>query len=168
MHYQPGKRVMMKVKHERTADCVVAGFRWHKEGGVVGSLLLGLFDDAGGLQHVGVASGFSSVRRQEFVEALDPYRQPVPEAHPWLLESDPTGRVPGAPSRWSGGKDLSWEPLRPELVAEVAYDHLQGDRFRHATSFVRWRPDRTPASCTYSQLDAPVPTELDEVFGTDG
>ena len=168
LQYQPGKRVMLKVKHERTADCVVGGFRWHKEGGVVGSLLLGLFDDAGALQHVGVASGFSAARRAEFVGTLEPYREVVPKEHPWLLEADTAGRVPGAPSRWSGGKDLSWEPVRPELVAEVAYDHLQGDRFRHATSFVRWRPDRAPGSCTYSQLDTPVPTELDEVFGTSG
>jgi ATP-dependent DNA ligase len=168
LQYQPGKRVMLKVKHERTADCVVGGFRWHKEGGVVGSLLLGLFDDAGALQHVGVASGFSVARRAEFVETLEPYRKAAPKEHPWLLEVDTAGRVPGAPSRWSGGKDLSWEPVRPELVAEVAYDHLQGDRFRHATSFVRWRPDRAPGSCTYSQLDTPVPTELDEVFGTKG
>ena len=166
--YQPGKRVMLKVKHERTADCVVAGFRWHKEGGVVGSLLLGLLDAAGGLQHVGVASGFSAARRAEFVDVLEPYRRSAPEAHPWLHEGDPTGRVPGGQSRWSGGKDLSWEPLRPELVAEVSYDHLQGDRFRHATSFVRWRPDRAPESCTYSQLDSPVPSELDDVFGTHG
>ncbi|MGD0392587.1 MAG: ATP-dependent DNA ligase [Acidimicrobiales bacterium] len=168
LQYQPGKRVMLKVKHERTADCVVGGFRWHKEGGVVGSLLLGLFDDAGALQHVGVASGFSAARRAEFVETLEPYREVAPKDHPWLLEVDTSGRVPGAPSRWSGGKDLSWEAVRPELVAEVAYDHLQGDRFRHATSFVRWRPDRNPGSCSYSQLDTPVPTELDEVFGSDG
>ena len=166
MHYLPGKRSMIKVKHERTADCVVAGFRWHKEGGVVGSLLLGLFDDAGALQHVGVASGFSAARRKEFVAVLEPFRADGAKGHPWQFEGEPGGRVPGGQSRWSAGKDLSWEPLRPELVAEVAYDHLQGDRFRHATSFIRWRPDRTPASCTYSQLDSPVPTELDDVFGT--
>jgi ATP-dependent DNA ligase len=164
--YQPDKRVMMKVKHERTADCVVAGFRWHKVGGVVGSLLLGLFDDSGGLHHIGVASGFSAVRRQDFVDTLEPYRNKAVDGHPWLTEGHPVGRVPGGQSRWSGGKDLSWEALRPELVAEVSYDHLQGDRFRHATSFVRWRPDRAPASCTYSQLESPVPAELDEVFGT--
>jgi ATP-dependent DNA ligase len=167
LHYQPGKRVMLKVKHERTADCVVGGFRWHKEGGVVGSLLLGLFDPAGVLHHVGVASGFSAERRREFVEVLRPYQADAPTHHPWLADGQPGTRVPGGQSRWSGGKDLSWEALRPELVAEVTYDHLQGDRFRHATSFLRWRPDRTPASCTYAQLDTPVPTELSEVFGID-
>jgi ATP-dependent DNA ligase len=164
LRYQPGKRVMLKVKHERTADCVVAGYREHKDGGV-GSLLLGLYDDAGELQHAGVASGFSVARRGEFVEVLEPLRQGAAEGHPWMRSDDAPHRVPGAPSRWSGGKDLSWEPLRPELVVEVSYDHLQGDRFRHATSFIRWRPDREPASCSYSQLDAPVPTELAEVFG---
>jgi ATP-dependent DNA ligase len=166
--YQPDKRVMRKVKHERTADCVVSGFRWHKEGGVVGSLLLGLFDGDGVLHHVGVASGFSAARRQEFVDVLHPYRTEATKNHPWLDSGAPEGRVPGGQSRWSAGKDLSWEPLRPELVAEVSYDHLQGDRFRHATSFARWRPDRVPASCTYAQLDTPVPTELEEVFGTVG
>jgi len=166
LHYQPDKRVMMKVKHERTADCVVGGFRWHKVGGVVGSLLLGLFDDAGVLHHAGVASGFSAARREEFVETLEPYRKNALKGHPWQIDGQPAGRVPGGQSRWSAGKDLSWEPLRPELVAEVSYDHLQGDRFRHATSFARWRPDREPASCTYSQLDTPVPTELEDVFGT--
>lgn len=164
--YQPGKRTMLKVKHERTADCVVGGFRWHKEGGVVGSLLLGLFDVDGVLHHVGVASGFSAARRTEFVDALAPYRTKAKDGHPWRWADQPDGRVPGGQSRWNAGKDLSWEPLRPELVAEVGYDHLQGDRFRHATSFVRWRPDRAPDSCTYDQLDSPVPTELDEVFGT--
>jgi ATP-dependent DNA ligase len=163
--YQPDKRTMMKVKHERTADCVVAGFRWHKTGGVVGSLLLGLFDPAGVLHHVGVASGFSAARREEFVGTLDPYRTGASAGHPWLKEGTPEGRVPGGQSRWTGGKDLSWEPLRPELVAEVTYDHLQVDRFRHATSFARWRPDRDPESCTYAQLDTPVPAELADVFG---
>jgi ATP-dependent DNA ligase len=157
---------MLKVKHERTADCVVAGFRWHKEGGVVGSLLLGLLDDEGVLHHVGVASGFSAARRVEFVETLAPYRKASTKGHPWLGHDEADGRIPGGQSRWNAGKDLSWEPLRPELVAEVGYDHLQGDRFRHATSFVRWRPDRQPGSCTYAQLDSPVPTELEEVFGT--
>ena len=164
--YQPDKRTMMKVKHERTADCVVGGFRWHKSGPVVGSLLLGLFDPAGVLHHVGVASGFSGARREEFVGILDPYRAGATGGHPWLGADAPEGRVPGGQSRWSAGKDLSWEPLRCELVVEVAYDHLQVDRFRHATSFVRWRSDRTPESCTYAQLDTPVPTELAEVFGT--
>jgi len=165
LRYQPGKRVMMKVKHERTADCVVAGFRPHKEGGV-GSLLLGLFDDGGTLHHVGVASGFSVVRRAELVHELAPYERGAAASHPWMEgEGDGAQRIPGAPSRWSGGKDLSWTALRAELVAEVSYDHLQGDRFRHATSFKRWRNDRTPASCTYAQLDTPVPSELAEVFG---
>ncbi len=166
LRYQPDKRVMLKVKHERTADCVVGGFRWHKSGGVVGSLLLGLFDGAGILHHVGVASGFSGARREEFVGVLEPLRSGAASGHPWLGEGAPEGRVPGGQSRWSGGKDLSWEPLRIELVAEVAYDHLQVDRFRHATSFLRWRTDRSPASCTYAQLETPVPTELAEVFGT--
>jgi ATP-dependent DNA ligase len=166
--YQPGKRVMLKVKHVRSADCVVAGFRWHKDGDGVGSLLLGLFDEAGGLQHVGVASGFSVARRKEFTGVLEPYRKDGASGHPWLGEGDVEGRIPGGQSRWSAGKDLSWEVLRPELVAEVSYDHLQGDRFRHATSFLRWRPDREPASCTYAQLDSPVPAELEEVFGTKG
>lgn len=168
LRYQPDKRVMVKVKHERSADCVVGGFRWHKDGDGVGSLLLGLFDERGLLHHVGVASGFSVARRKELVEQLAPYRKNAARSHAWMSEGMPEGRVPGGPSRWNAGKDLSWEPLRPELVAEVAYDHLQGDRFRHATNFVRWRPDRVPASCTYDQLDTPVPTELREVFGTSG
>ncbi|MGA8724013.1 MAG: ATP-dependent DNA ligase [Acidimicrobiales bacterium] len=168
LRYQPDKRVMLKVKHQRTADCVVGGFRWHKVGGVVGSLLLGLFDDEGVLHHVGVASGFSTAFRKELVGVVEPYRKDAARAHPWVFDETPAGRVPGGQSRWTGGKDLSWEPLRPELVAEVAYDHLQGDRFRHATSFVRWRPDRDPSSCVYSQLDTPVPTELNEVFATKG
>jgi len=164
--YRPGERVMLKVKHERTADCVVAGFRWHKEGGVVGSLLLGLFDAAGTLHHVGVASGFSAQRRRELVDELEPLRKGALDGHPWRgwAEHQATGRVPGAQSRWNAGKDLSWEPVRPERVCEVGYDHLQGDRFRHGTSFRRWRPDRQPASCTYDQLDSPVPAELATVF----
>ena len=164
LHYQPGKRVMMKVKHERTADCVVGGFRMHKDGGV-GSLLLGLFDDAGVLQHVGVASGFSVAWRAELVDVLAPERQNAGEGHPWMSGGVPEHRLPGGQSRWSAGKDLSWEPLRAELVVEVAYDHLQVDRFRHATSWKRWRPDRTAASCTYAQLDSPLPAELGEIFG---
>ncbi len=164
--YQPAKRAMLKVKHERTADCVVGGFRWHKEGGVVGFLLLGLFDDEGVLHHVGVASGFSAARRAEFVEHWPLIGRRQRQGHPWLAHEGPDGRIPGGQSRWNAGKDLSWEPLRAELVVEVGYDHLQGDRFRHATSFIRWRPDRQPESCTYGQLDSPVPTELAEVFGT--
>jgi ATP-dependent DNA ligase len=164
LHYQPGKRVMMKVKHERTADCVVGGFRNHKDGGV-GSLLLGLFDDAGVLQHVGVASGFSVARRAELVDDLTPHRLGAGDDHPWTAEGQAGHRQPGGQSRWSAGKDLTWEPLRPELVAEVSYDHLQGDRFRHATSLKRWRPDRAAESCTYAQLDSPLPAELSEIFG---
>lgn len=166
--YQPDKRAMLKVKHERTADCVVGGFRPHKSGDGVGSLLLGLFDDDSVLHHVGVASGFSAARRREFVDVLEPHRSGAESGHPWLAKAPPEARVPGGQSRWTGGKDLSWEPLRIDLVAEVAYDHLQVDRFRHATSFVRWRTDRAPRSCTYAQLETPVPTELAEVFGTDG
>jgi len=169
--YREGDRVMLKVKHERTADCVVAGFRWHKEGGVVGSLLLGLFDDEGNLHHVGVASGFSAERRRQFVDELAPLRERALDGHPWgawaaLQESE--RRMPGAQSRWNAGKDLSWEPLRPERVCEVAYDHLQRDRFRHATAFRRWRPDRETQSCTYAQLDVPVPAELSAVFAAGG
>jgi len=164
--YQPDKRVMLKVKHERTADCVVGGFRGHKSGDGVGSLLLGLFDNDSILHHVGVASGFSAARRREFVDVLEPFRSGAASGHPWLATGTPEGRVPGGQSRWTGGKDLSWEPLRMGLVVEVSYDHLQVDRFRHATSFVRWRTDREPKSCTYAQLDTPVPTELADVFGT--
>jgi ATP-dependent DNA ligase len=163
--YLPDKRANFKVKHERTADCVVAGFRWHKEGGVVGSLLLGLYDGGGRLHHVGVASGFSAARRKEFVEELAPYQSAASEDHPWIDDVAVATRVPGATSRWSAGKNLDWEPLRVELVAEVAYGQLQGDRFRHATSFVRWRPDRDADSCRYDQLDVPVPVELQEIFG---
>jgi ATP-dependent DNA ligase len=162
--YLPDKRAMFKVKHERTADCVVGGFRWHKEGGVIGSLLLGLFDERGHLHHVGVVSGFSALRRKEFVELLAPHRASATEKHPWQPDAETGIRVPGAQSRWSAGKNLDWEPLRPDLVVEVAYDHLQGDRFRHSTSFIRWRPDRTAESCTYDQLDAPVPFELQNIF----
>ena len=167
--YRENERLMLKVKHARTADCVVAGFRWHKSGGVVGSLLLGLYDDGDTLHHVGVASGFSQARMRDLVADVEPLRAGALEGHPWAewasLAQDPGGRMPGGASRWNAGRDLSWEPLRPERVVEVAYDHLQGDRFRHATSFVRWRPDREPRSCTYSQLDSAVPEELAAVFG---
>jgi ATP-dependent DNA ligase len=165
--YVPDKRLMLKVKHDRTADCAVAGFRWHKDGEGVGSLLLGLYDDAGTLHHVGVATSFSVARRKELVAELEPYRDGALDGHPWRTwaeASTEAQRLPGANSRWNAGKDLSWEPLRLELVAEVGYDNLQGDRFRHATKFVRWRPDRDPASCTYAQLDRPVPEELQRVF----
>jgi len=165
LHYLPDKRVMLKVKHERTADCVVAGFRWHKEGGVVGSLLLGLFDEQGTLHHVGVTASFTAARRKELVGELEPYRTNADHRHPWLAARDEPSRRPGGMSRWSAGKDMTWEPLRPELVCEVSYDHLQGTRFRHASTFKRWRPDRDPESCTYAQLDTPVPAELADVFG---
>jgi ATP-dependent DNA ligase len=164
LRYLQDKRAMLKVKHERTADCVLAGFRWHKEGGVVGSLLLGLYDQKKVLHHVGVASGFTAVRRRELVAELEPLRSGATENHPWLQAATESSRLPGGTSRWSAGKDMSWEPLRPELVCEVSYDHLQDERFRHGTSFRRWRPDRLPASCTYAQLEAPVPMELSLVF----
>ncbi|HLH02115.1 MAG TPA: ATP-dependent DNA ligase [Bryobacteraceae bacterium] len=170
--YEPNKRVMFKIKHERDCDCVVAGFRWHKKGeGSVGSLLLGLYDDSGALQHVGVCSSFSADRRQELAEFLEPYRKNALANHPWKAwagrdeESGAPQRMPGGQSRWSQGKDLSWEPLRPELVVEVAYDHMQGDRFRHVAQFRRWRPDKKPADCTYAQLEVVPPQELFEIFG---
>jgi ATP-dependent DNA ligase len=165
--YREGERVMVKVKHERTADCVVGGFRWHKTDGLVGSLLLGLNDAEGRLHHVGVCSSFTAARRKELVAELEPYRSDDPGSHPWggWTEGAEGTRMPGGQSRWTGGRDLSWELLRPELVCEVGYDHLQGDRFRHATSFRRWRPDRTPESCTYSQLDSVAPAELSALFG---
>ena len=160
--YRPDQRVMFKVKHARTADCVVAGFRWHKTGPVVGSLLLGLYDEKKKLQHVGVAASFPMARRKELVTELEPYRAHALDGHPWRewAEAEVHGRMPGATSRWNAGKDLSWEPLRAELVCEVAYDHMQGDRFRHATQFRRWRPDREPGSCTYAQLERPVRFDL--------
>jgi ATP-dependent DNA ligase len=168
--YREGERTMLKVKHQRTADVVVAGTRPHKDGNGIGSLLLGLYDEAGVLHHVGVASSFTATRRRELVDELAPHRDGALEGHPWRdwaeASAHETGqRKPGAQSRWTGGKDLSWEPLRIELVAEVAYEHLQGDRFRHTARFQRWRPDREPASCTYAQLDVPVPAELRDIFG---
>ncbi|WP_196776906.1 ATP-dependent DNA ligase [Haloechinothrix halophila] len=166
--YTQDKRVMVKVKHERTADCVVAGFRWHKDGNGVGSLLLGLYDDAGVLHHVGVASSFTAARRTELVDELAPLRENALDDHPWRrwaeAEAHAGGRMPGGLSRWSAGKDLSWEPLRPELVAEVRYEHVQAGRFRHGGRLVRFRPDRTPESCTYAQLDEVAPAELAEIF----
>src|SRR5712692_9823978 len=166
--YRENERGWLKVKHQRTADCVVAGFRTHKDGDGVGSLLLGLYDDEGMLHHVGVASSFAAPLRKKLAKELEPYRKNASEGHPWAewaaAEGDGT-RMPGGPSRWNAGKDLSWEPLRIELVAEVSFEHLQGDRFRHTARFVRWRPDREPVSCTYAQLDSPVPMELREIFG---
>ena len=167
--YQPGKRAMVKVKHARTADCVVAGFRWHKNGPgtMIGSLLLGLYDDEGKLHHVGIAASFTTAKRRELVHELAPLQEHAIENHPWrdwagVEEGDQ--RMPGASSRWNRGKDLSWEPLRPERVCEVAYDHLQGDRFRHATHFLRWRPDKDPKSCRYDQLEEVPAVELSRIF----
>jgi ATP-dependent DNA ligase len=167
--YQPGKRAMLKIKHARTADCVVAGFRWHKSGGdAVGSLLLGLYDDGGVLQHVGVTSAFTMAARKALAAELAPLRERALDGHPWRAwagDAAAASRMPGGQSRWSGGKDLSWEPLRIERVCEVKYDHLQGGRFRHATIFQRWRPDKSPADCTYAQLEVTAPYELARVFG---
>lgn len=197
--YESNKRVMLKVKHERDCDCVVAGFRWHKKGerDAIGSLLLGLFDDAGRLQHVGVCASFTNEKRKELVDFLAPYRKNALTDHPWKewashelagnaqSANDPVStndsvstkdgqsppsaidrRMPGGQSRWSQGKDLSWEPLRPELVVEVAYDHMQGDRFRHTAQFRRWRPDKTPADCTFAQLEVIPPHELETIFSS--
>jgi len=180
--YEPNKRVMLKVKHERDCDCVVAGFRWHKrgDGDAVGSLLLGLYDGDGNLQHVGVCASFSDLRRRELVDFLAPYRQDALVGHPWqewaaAMAGTGTGtpaggdagkRVPGGGSRWSQGKDLSWEALRPELVVQVAYDHMQGTRFRHTAQFRRWREDKSPRSCTFDQLEVVPPQELTAIFAT--
>ncbi len=173
--YEPNKRVMLKVKHERDCDCVVAGFRWHKKGErtLVGSLLLGLFDNAGALQHVGVSASFSTEKRQEVAEFIRPYRTDALASHPWKHWADQGNatdedvkRIPGGQSRWSQGKDLSWEPLRPELVVEVAYDHMQGSRFRHTAQFRRWRPDKKPSDCTYAQLEVVPPQELEAIFSS--
>ncbi|MGA4538684.1 ATP-dependent DNA ligase [Uniformispora flossi] len=166
--YRPDERVMAKIKHERTADCVVAGYREHKSGPVVGSLLLGLYDDRGRLQHVGVTSAFTMARRAELVQELAPYRTNDVAEHPWArwaeAEAHEADRLPGAVSRWTGDKQLDWVPLRPDLVVEVAYDHTQGDRFRHTTRFRRWRPDKAPHDCTYAQLDEPVSYNLADVL----
>ena len=167
--YEPNKRVMLKVKHERDCDCVVAGFRWHKKGDRdrIGSLLLGLFNDAGKLQHVGVCASFTDQKRIELVEFLKPYRKNALDKHPWKeWAGDEINRVPGAQSRWSQGKDLSWEPLRVELVVEVAYEHMQGDRFRHTAQFRRWRTDKQPKDCTYAQLEVVPPHELESIFSS--
>ncbi|HET8779908.1 MAG TPA: ATP-dependent DNA ligase [Agromyces sp.] len=167
--YQPDKRAMFKIKHERTADCVVAGFRWHKSGGVVGSLLLGLYDGDGRLHHVGVAASFPMARRASLVAELEPLVATDLAEHPWGewadQEAHQSTRMPGAVSRWSAGKNLSFVPLRPELVVEVAYDHMEGDRFRHTAQFRRWRTDRTPESCTYEQLESPVSIDVAELLG---
>jgi ATP-dependent DNA ligase len=182
--YEPGKRLMFKIKHSRTADAVVAGFRWHKSGPVIGSLLLGLYDDEGNLHHVGVSASFPMARRKELVDELAPYRENAAETHPWQWGQQPVGaafdplkpteevadpaatasRLPGGVSRWTGKKDLSWVPLRPELVVEVGYDAMEGDRFRHTAQFKRWRPDREPRSCTYEQVDRPLRVDVDSVL----
>jgi ATP-dependent DNA ligase len=175
--YGPDQRLMIKVKHVRTADCVVAGFRWHKSGPIVGSLLLGLYNDAGDLQHIGVSASFPMARRAELVEELAPYRENALENHPWKdwaefqnaaangeAAEGPERRMPGAVSRWNAKKDLSWVPVRPELVVEIKYDQLEGRRLRHTGQFLRWRPDKSPQQCTYDQLDVPIRYDLAEVF----
>ena len=165
--YREDERVMLKVKHSRTADVVLAGFRWHKTGPIVGSLLLGLYDDAGVLHHVGVAASFTTQRRTELVDELAPLRENALDGHPWAdwaAPTDETGRMPGAVSRWNAKKDLSWEPLRPERVLEVTYEHMEGTRFRHTAHFLRWRPDKQPHECTYEQLEVVAPYELGAIF----
>jgi ATP-dependent DNA ligase len=173
--YESDKRVMLKVKHERDCDCVVAGFRWHKkgEGTAIGSLLLGLFDDSNSLQHVGVCASFTAQKRVELVEFLAPYREGALTHHPWRswaehasASAEAGQRMPGGQSRWSNGKDLSWEAVRPELVVEVAYEHMQGARFRHMSQFRRWRFDKKPSDCTYAQLEVVPPQELMTIFAT--
>ena len=171
--YEPNKRTMIKVKHDRECDCVVAGFRWHKQGPgtMIGSLLLGLYDDEGALQHVGVVASFSADKRRELVSFLEPYRKDALADHPWKAWAgadsgdEAPQRMPGGQSRWSAGKDLSWQPLRPELVVEVAYDHMQGSRFRHTAQFRRWRTDKSPRDCSYAQLESVAPQELAAIFG---
>jgi ATP-dependent DNA ligase len=172
--YESDKRVMLKVKHERDCDCVVAGFRWYKKGpgSAIGSLLLGLYDDSGALQHVGVCSSFTQEKREELVTFLAPYRENALTHHPWkswaagTIEEGAGHRIPGGQSRWSQGKDLSWEPVRAELVVEVAYEHMQGTRFRHTAQFRRWRTDKRPQDCTYTQLEVVPPQELMEIFSS--
>ena len=168
--YETGKRTMIKVKHARTADCVIAGFRWHKSGeDAIGSLLLGLYDDKGRLHHVGVTSAFTMQTRRQLVKELEPLRKDALKDHPWREWADAaahgTTRMPGGQSRWSAGKDLSWEPLRIERVCEVKYEHMQGDRFRHGAVFLRWRPDKRPRDCRYDQLEVTAPYELEKIFG---
>jgi ATP-dependent DNA ligase len=174
--YEPNKRTMLKIKHERECDCVVAGFRWHKggEGTAVGSLLLGLYGEDGALHHVGVSASFTAARRQSLLDGLAPYRQDALRDHPWRawVEHQPPmaegRRVPGARSRWNRDKDLSWEPLRPELVVQVAFDHMQGSRFRHTAQFRRWRSDKPPQACTFAQLEVVPPHELASIFSAGG
>jgi ATP-dependent DNA ligase len=170
--YAPGKRAMMKVKHQRTVDCVVAGFRWYKGGKdkLVGSLLLGLYDKDGTLHHVGVCASFKQTERAELTTKLAPYREGAMDNHPWkewadFQEVETPQRLPGATSRWNRGKDLSWQPIRLELVVEVSFDHMQGDRFRHGSHLKRWRPDKPPSACTYEQLEVTPPQEIKDIFG---
>ena len=171
--YESNKRTMIKIKHRRTADCVVAGFRWHKDGRgtLIGSLLLGLYDDEGRLQHVGVTSSFKKAQRAALVDELAPWRENALDGHPWAswatTSQEAPSRKPGMMSRWSQGKDLSWEPLRIDRVCEVAYDHLQDGRFRHGTTFVRWRPDRATDGCRFDQLEVTPPYELSKIFNLD-
>jgi ATP-dependent DNA ligase len=171
--YQPNARTMLKIKHERTADVVVAGYRLHKtstpQHPLLGSLLLGLYDDQGRLQHIGVSASFTARRRAELIEELAPLAVTDLSEHPWGAWNDwaiaNPDRVPGTQSRWSAGKDLSFVPLRPERVLEVGYDHMEGSRLRHTAQFKRWRPDRDPASCGYDQLEEPVSYDLAAVLG---
>jgi ATP-dependent DNA ligase len=160
--YSPDKRVMLKIKHDRTADCVLAGFRWHKSGPIVGSLILGLYDE-GQLRHVGVAASFPMKRRAELVEELAPLRVGAEKDHPWSGNEFGPG---GTPNRWNSGKDMSFEPLRPERVIEVAYDQMEGSRFRHTAQFRRWRDDREPESCTFAQLERPLTYALADVLSS--
>ncbi|MET0903270.1 MAG: ATP-dependent DNA ligase [Acidimicrobiales bacterium] len=168
--YRPDERTMVKVKHSRTADCVVAGFRWHKDGQGIGSLLLGLYDGDGELHHVGVCGSFTAKKRRELVSELEPLRKDALADHPWrewadaMAHATAAGRMPGSPSRWNAKKDLSWDPLRPERVCEVAFTQLTNGRFRHNAQFVRWRDDREPRSCTYDQLEVVTPVELAAVL----
>jgi ATP-dependent DNA ligase len=168
--YRQDQRTMLKVKHQRTADCVVAGFRWHKDGQGIGSLLCGLYDDEGTLHHVGVATSFTAARRKELVAEVAPLRENALDDHPWrrwaeAMAHDGSRLMPGTPSRWNATKDLSWEALRPERVIEVRYENLQGGRFRHASRMLRWRDDKDPEQCTYDQLDVAPPAELKLIFG---
>ncbi|HET6953374.1 MAG TPA: ATP-dependent DNA ligase [Acidimicrobiales bacterium] len=170
--YRQDQRTMWKVKHQRTCDCVVAGFRWHKDGKGIGSLLVGLYDDEGTLHHVGVATSFTAARRAELVDEIAPLRDRALEGHPWRAWAeaqahDGSRLMPGAPSRWNGAKDLSWEALRPERAIEVRYENLLGGRFRHASRMVRWRDDKRPEDCTYDQLDEAAPAELAAMFAED-
>ena len=166
LRYEPGVRAMLKVKRERTADCVVAGFRWLGDRPLPSALLLGLYDESGALQHVGVASSFAEAERGRLLDELAPLVAPL-AGHPWeggfLVGGSPVGRLPGAAGRWTPDMQQDWVPVAPVRVCEVAYDQLDRDRFRHPARFRRWRPDREPRSCTFEQLDASVPV-LEDVL----